>query len=269
MFETLQTVKDVSALIEGEVRESEVLEYKEGRGKFTDREKGEVAKEVSAMANSNGGMIIYGVDVDPEDKTKPARISGIHPPNVETFDRVINSSVRPEIRGIRKKVLSEGTETVMVVLVPRSEDSPDQCLVDKKYYYRAGIENLPMDHHMVELHFGRRRWPLLDLGVELLVPKDLKELTFRDDGFSEPCTLRVFVFNHGRKAARYATAVILFPAAEKVKITSPAYWNNIDRLLSWSAGQTVHTGYRRNPSPCSRQYRRRIGANEPELVGTT
>ena len=60
-FDNLKTLDDIQALIDDAERESEVLEYKTASNHFDNRDKGEIAKDVPAMANSSGGVIIYGV----------------------------------------------------------------------------------------------------------------------------------------------------------------------------------------------------------------
>ena len=48
-------------------------------------------KDVSAMANSLGGVIIYGISTDANDKTLPVDIVQIDSRNIEILDRVINA----------------------------------------------------------------------------------------------------------------------------------------------------------------------------------
>ena len=52
---------ELNVLIENEVEESSYLEYKKCDSlKKNDREKNEVSKDVSAFANADGGIIVYG-----------------------------------------------------------------------------------------------------------------------------------------------------------------------------------------------------------------
>src|SRR5437870_4479895 len=148
MFDELTTIERVQALIDGGVRESQTLEYKTASAPFGDKEKNEVAKDVSAMANSGGGTIIYGLATDQNDRTLPTAIQEIHVRNIETFDRVVNSQVRPPVAW-RKRLLPEGAPRVMVVDVLASTDPPHQSLGDKRYYRRSGTESLPMEHDVV------------------------------------------------------------------------------------------------------------------------
>jgi len=52
LFDLLNDITSVQALITEAVRESEVLEYKTASSKFDDAARNELAKDASAMANS-------------------------------------------------------------------------------------------------------------------------------------------------------------------------------------------------------------------------
>jgi len=229
-FEVLKSITDVQALIDAAHRETETLEYKAAMSPFSDQQKNEIGKDVSALANSSGGVIIYGVSNDPADPTRPTSISGINPKNIETFDRVVNSAIRPMIVGIERRCLPSDNPRVMAVYVPQSEHSPHQNS-DNKYYHRSGTESRPMGHDLVELHFGRRRSPVLSIEIAVLRP--LVAFT-GEPAVSNDLVLRVFVNNTGKRAARYVQAIFKFPPAEQVsRLTAPrGAWQNIDDLYS-------------------------------------
>jgi len=231
LFNGLNKFEDIENLISSQIRESEVLEYKNASKKFTDKDKKEIAKDVSAMANSNGGVIIYGIDTNKEDKTKPSKISGIHLDNIESFDRIVNSQIKREIKNIQKKIINENSINVMVVFIPQSEDSPHQSLINKRYYRRSLTESVPMEHDIVELHFGRRLGPILELNI-IDVDKKIEKLSFKEDGFSEPLKLRLSIYNSGRKVGKYVEAIFLFPETTKIKITGSDHLQNIDELYA-------------------------------------
>ena len=75
----ITSIENVNALIAAGVEESTTLEYKSDINTTSDKWKGEMAKDVSAMANANGGTIIYGVkEFDEEDKRHiPSHITPI------------------------------------------------------------------------------------------------------------------------------------------------------------------------------------------------
>ncbi|WP_179499905.1 helix-turn-helix domain-containing protein [Streptomyces sp. WZ.A104] len=80
----------------------------------------EFAKDVAAMANTRGGLIIYGV----EDKT--TRLLGIDPQeaNLQQYAQWIRNHVHPYLPDLDMFELTDGTRSVLVVDVPASEMAP-------------------------------------------------------------------------------------------------------------------------------------------------
>jgi len=61
-FLEISDEKDLIQLIQTEVQESLYLDYKSaGSLQYNDTNKGEISKDVSSFANSDGGQIIYGI----------------------------------------------------------------------------------------------------------------------------------------------------------------------------------------------------------------
>jgi len=122
LFNKLNSTEDIEKFIqataadpEKQARENSNIEYKEAHQKFTNTN--EIGKDVSAFANSEGGLIFYGVKCDPSDPTKPQTIMGLEPKNIETFDRVVNSHIHYPIQGIQKKLVPNDSPKVMLVYV--------------------------------------------------------------------------------------------------------------------------------------------------------
>jgi hypothetical protein len=219
IFDSLSSIESIRSLIESATRESEVLEFKAASRPFSDSEKGEIAKDVSAMANSLGGTIVYGISTDSTDKTRASGIDAIHPKNIETFDRVLNAQVRPPIGGIRRKLVPVDTPQVMVVEIPPSEDSPHQSLYDKRYYRRSGSECLPMEHDLIALQFGRRHGPILGVAfhsIERPKPPRGKGLA------SGEGRVRVLIKNEGRRLGRHAHLLLVYPPRELARVADRA-----------------------------------------------
>jgi predicted HTH transcriptional regulator len=73
---------DVRSLINNSIQESIGLDYKESSAlDKTDRRKIEISKDISAFANSAGGMIIYGIS---ENKHVPTGFDFGSDPNIIT-----------------------------------------------------------------------------------------------------------------------------------------------------------------------------------------
>lgn len=246
LYDNINNIDDLSNLIMNNIRESEILEYKSANKKFTDKNKNDIPKDVSAMANSSGGTIIYGIKTDSKDKSNPIEIEGTDITNYETFDRVVNSQIKKEIKGIKKKMVGN----CIIVYIPKSYETPHQSLVDKKYYRRSLTESIPMEHDIVELHFGRRLGPILSLKVNIVENEKISKLKFNENNFSESITLRLSVNNSGQRVGKYVEIVLLFPSSDKIKIINDNKLSNIDNLYK---GQNIQ----------ARQYTQNIGVFHP------
>lgn len=62
-MQQIKTINDLQKLIQ--IEESTVLEYKGSFAKQNPKWKEELAKDISALANSNGGTIIFGITTVP------------------------------------------------------------------------------------------------------------------------------------------------------------------------------------------------------------
>ena len=100
----LETRAELDALHTGNVKESLYIEYKASPAidKKDDTKKLEMARDVSAFANADGGQIIYGMT---EQDHEPAGIdAGIDPrayPEI-WFEQVLQQHVTPTISGLRR-----------------------------------------------------------------------------------------------------------------------------------------------------------------------
>lgn len=90
---------------------------------------GEFAKDVAAMANTRGGLIIYGVS------DKPIEFKGIRKEdaNADQYAQWVRNLVQPYIAGLDLYCLAseDGRETALVVDVPASELAPHSVAFDQ------------------------------------------------------------------------------------------------------------------------------------------
>lgn len=156
----IKTEEDLLALVTNKVEESTYLEYKRCAALSTDdKTKTEISKDVSAIANSAGGTIIYGLQ---EEGHVPVKIDdGFNPDRVtkEWLESIINSRIRPKIDGITiipielKK--SNPGNYIFVVEIPRSSRAPHQAF-DYRYYKRYNFESAPMEDYEIKDVANRR-----------------------------------------------------------------------------------------------------------------
>jgi hypothetical protein len=138
--------------ITDKVEEDLHLDYK-GAGSLasTDGKKAEIAKDVSAFANSDGGTILYGVleFQDPQKSHLPEKIDAVDR-NVfskETLENIINSRISPKIHGIKITPITIGDEkdnkVVYAVEIPKGTTAHQSS--DKRYYRRLNFQSVMMD----------------------------------------------------------------------------------------------------------------------------
>lgn len=153
---------DIESLIKNEVEENVHLDYKEARalGK-DDPKKVEITKDVSSFANSDGGVIVYGVA---EADHKPKAITHI---NGKTFTKEwlenIIQQIQPRIDGIKIfpiRINGNIEKSIYVVQIPRSASAPHMAK-NHCYYKRINFQSVPMEDYEVRDTYNRVTTPNL------------------------------------------------------------------------------------------------------------
>lgn len=208
MYDTLNSIADIEALIAGGFRECETLEYKAASVPLKPVDHKEVAKDVSAFANSAGGVVIYGVATDQADKTRPKEIERIRRENIDIILQVVATHIRHPITGLRHKTIDDENGPVCFIIeVPSSPNAPHQVITEYRYYRRNGAISEPMSHELIELYFGRRLGPTLRVTLKAeLIP----------DQPAPPPFVGTFRFsasilNGGSRVARHLLLLITVP----------------------------------------------------------
>lgn len=159
-------------MIAQKIEESYQLDYKSaGALGDSEKKKDDVTKDVSSFANSNGGMIIYGIK-EFEDKPRkhlPEKIDAVDGRMFtrEWLDQIIGQ-INPRIEGVRIVPVRVGTEewqTCYVVEIPKGETAHQARSL--KYYRRYNFEAVPMADHEIRDIMNRRRHPKLEFEVRL------------------------------------------------------------------------------------------------------
>jgi len=201
--------EDVEELVKDGIEESLSLEYKScGALGKTDEKKKEISKDVSSFANSDGGVIIYGVkEYDQEDKKHlPERIEeGFDPADIskEWFEQVIISNIKPKINlliypiptGINNKV-------IYVVDIPKGETAYQAK--DYRYYKRHNFQSVPMEDYEIRDVMSRKRVPEVELSFaqRQLLSSNKNEYVFE---------LHVSLINRSEIVIRYFRVEISLP----------------------------------------------------------
>lgn len=164
----LTTEADIQRLIDDGIEENLSLDYKasDALGK-TDGKKREIGKDVSAMANSDGGQIIYGIA---EKDREPTRDDpGIDPAvfSKETLEQIIDTNISPRIEGlvIVPITLASG-RVVYVVTIPQAISRAPHQASDKHYYVRQNFQSVRMEDYQVKDAMRRSTSPHLFVRFE-------------------------------------------------------------------------------------------------------
>ena len=150
--------KDILELIENEIEESIHLDFKAAGalGKSEGKRK-EISKDVSAFANSDGGVIIYGVNEKNHKADSLSFIDG----NIftkEWLEQIISSAIQKRISDLKIIPLrfdNKIEKTIYIVHIPKSMNTPHLCK-DKRFYKRYNFESVQMEEYEIRELYGRK-----------------------------------------------------------------------------------------------------------------
>ena len=193
--EIIYDIEYIRSLIRNNVEESIHLDFKAaGSLSKDDKKHREIAKDVSAFANSDGGIIIYGVTESDHKASDLSYIDG-NTYNKEWLENVITSNIQKRINGIEIIPIRDGgdiNKTIYVVKIPRSNNAPHMS-AGNRYYRRFNFKSVPMDEFEVRDLFHRANMPKLEIaGKKVLrrfIEDDFVEYTFLSSVFNVSNTI--------------------------------------------------------------------------------
>ena len=164
------TEADIISLDKNRVVESVGLEFKACDALRTMPKRDwrtEFAKDVSAFANSAGGILIYGIIENRETHEAASLDRGFDPRelDIEALEQIINSRIQRRIEGIRFKSVPLSGENegrfVYVLDIPESGRAPH--MANSRFYKRYNFESAYMEEHEVRERYRRESYPGRDV----------------------------------------------------------------------------------------------------------
>lgn len=156
----------LQSLIDNEIEESIHIEFKRAESlSKKDAAKKEISKDVSAFANSNGGIIVYGI----EEKNHKASDFSFTDGTVftkEWLEQVISSTINRTIEDLKIfpiRFESKIEKSIYVVQIPSSIDAP-HLSKEKRFYKRHNFESVMMEEYEIRQLYGRKLKSKLILG---------------------------------------------------------------------------------------------------------
>ena len=170
--------------ITSEIEESLTLEYKSAEAlDRTETKKKEITKDVSAMANSAGGILIYGIrEFDQEHRRHlPEKITPVDRRKFprEWVEQIIQA-IRPRIDGIviHSVNLSSGeSDVAFVIEIPQSNTAHQAS--DHRYYKRFNFQAVPMEDYEIRDVMFREQTPNITLSFLIQITNEQQNLVIQ------------------------------------------------------------------------------------------
>lgn len=221
-----KTIEDLQSLIDNEIEESTELEYKSTFAMENPKWKEELAKDVSAMANSNGGTIIYGVR-EKEGGNGHAIPSELLPipytkMSKDKLSQLLSSNIQPVIDNVEITVIPNDDNSGFFVVQISQSNTAHQNKLNHQYFKRRNATIEAMEDYEIRDVMNRTKHPVIELEFEL--HKTITNITEkpRRNILNEPLSedkhytetkyeLKYRLVNKGMVYAKYVNYFIYFP----------------------------------------------------------
>ncbi|HZP75158.1 MAG TPA: ATP-binding protein [Pseudolabrys sp.] len=220
----ITTKADLDRLMTEAVGESLTLEYKASAALArTSAEVNELCKDVSALANSAGGQIIYGVQEDRRQGTFQLD-GGVTDGRItrEWIDQILGSNIQPRIDRARISSIDLGSGgRAFVLTVPQSNTGPHQA-PDHRYYKRFELRAAPMEDYEIKDVMRRATTP--ELFTTLLFDGAQPTHTIIEQGErSRPVIIHVTIGNRSPQPAHFVISDVALDRDFVIPFALPKY----------------------------------------------
>ena len=206
--------------------------------------KNEIAKDVSAFANSDGGTIIYGIrEYQFETRHLPEKIDPIDRISFskETLEQIINSRISPRIHEIVITPVSigssENNHVVYIVEIPKTNTAHQSS--DKKYYRRYNFQSIIMDDWEIKDIINRQSRAIVDITFRPKFMKSFTDLYISKSGIK--MLFDILATNKGNKVVEYCDCMIIgSEVVSKTIIPTPSLQKDTNYFELFYANEIEH-----------------------------
>ncbi len=144
-----------------------------------DIDKKNISKAISGFANSNGGIIVWGIKAKENEKNQDIAIDKSPIKDLTKFLNILNrlegQATTPIVTGIiHKKIEISNDLGFIVTYVPSSEFAPHMAnFADKHYYKRSGDSFYICEHYDIKDMLQRKHSAMLNLVVKNKIRKEI------------------------------------------------------------------------------------------------
>ena len=139
------SLADIQRFLTDKLEEGKTLEYKRDLIDNTSHGKKEFLKDVTSLANTAGGYLIFGIE---EKDGLPVSLVGVPTGALEQeilrLESLLRTGVDPRLPGVEIYSVSVESKSVVVVGVERSWLSPHRVTLDGHAKFYAAIPEAPM-----------------------------------------------------------------------------------------------------------------------------
>lgn len=146
---------DIRRLVENRVQESKSLDYKKELKIGQDKDKKEFLYDVSAMYNTEGGCLVFGIEESKDEKGyntgTPAAICGINIDNsdklTQQIEDIIKGNSEPRISNIILNIIEMEGIFILVIGIPKGLGFPSMITFNEsnKFYRRRNSGKYAVD----------------------------------------------------------------------------------------------------------------------------
>lgn len=157
--------EEVERLVSSGIAESKTLDFKRELRLDKDSDKKEFLYDLAAMANTDGGVLIAGIEEKKDSQKRASSVAGeivgFPVENEEQFrqrvEDLVYSSIEPRISGLTVRFVTAGGKRVLLISVERFIGLPHMVTLGatNKFYRRNSASKYLMDVHELDEAFAQ------------------------------------------------------------------------------------------------------------------